>query len=158
MSTQVFELPEIAAILGLDIAKAKNWTNGRTGLEIAPSVRPAGGTGKSALYSLQDLYLMAVAAEFSKAGFASKAIGKLAETVKPMVAKPIPPDTMWTTWRVKPAGPFRVETGEQKPFKGLFWQTLGIGALLTSVDEEIAAFSARRARELKARKKEREQV
>jgi hypothetical protein len=157
MHMRVFELPEMAAILDLDVAKAKNWTNGRTGLEITPSVRPAGGTGKSALYSLQDLYLMAVATEFSKSGFASKAIGKLAEAVTSLLAKPIPSDTVWTIWRVKPAGPFRIETGQQKPPKGLFWHTLEIGPLLANVDAEIAAFSARRERELKARKKEREE-
>jgi hypothetical protein len=157
MSIRVFELPEIAEILEIELAKAKNWTNGRTGLEVTASVRPAGGTGKSALYSLQDLYLLAVSAEFSKAGFASKAIGKLAETVKPLVAKSIPPDTVWTVWRVKSGGPFRIETGQQRPPKTLFWHTLEIGSLLTSVDAEIAAFALRRERELKARKKDREQ-
>ena len=110
MSMQVFELPEIAEILDIDLAKAKNWTNGRTGLEIMASVRPARRDWEKcpAVFS-KTCILMAVAAEFSKAGFASKAIGKLAETVKPLVAKSIPPDTVWTVWRVKSAGPFRID-------------------------------------------------
>ena len=78
----ILQLPEMADILDIEIAKAKNWTNGRTGLIIKPSIRESTGTGKSDLYSLEDLYLMALASEFSKAGVAAKAIGKLVEAIK----------------------------------------------------------------------------
>jgi hypothetical protein len=156
VSMRVFELPEMAEILDLDLAKAKNWTNGRTGLVILPSVRPAGGTGKSGLYSLQDLYLMAVAREFSRAGFAANAIGKLAEAVIPRLAsRPIQAHALWTIWRLKPAGPFHIEEGKSGPAKGFFWHILEIGQLLKSVDEAIEAFSVKRERELKVRKRKR---
>jgi hypothetical protein len=155
VSMRVFELPEMAEILDLDLAKAKNWTNGRTGLVIRPSVRPAGGTGKSGLYSPEDLYLMAVAREFSRAGFAANAIGKLAEAVIPRLKKPIRTDAVWTIWRLKPAGPFHIEEGQSRPTKGLFWHTLEVGPLLKSVDDEVQSFSIRRERELKARKRKR---
>ena len=68
----ILQLPEMADILDIEIAKAKNWTNGRTGLIIKPSIRESTGTGKSDLYSLEDLYLMALANEFSKGGFRSQ--------------------------------------------------------------------------------------
>jgi hypothetical protein len=158
MSTRVFELPEMAKILDIPFAKAKNWTNERTGLVIKPSVRPAGGTGKSGLYSVQDLYLMAIAREFSKAGFAANAIGKLTEAAIPRLKESIRADSVWTIWRQRPGGPFQIETGYTRPAKGLFWHTLEIGPLLKSVDGEAQAFSLRRERELKARKRKRERV
>ena len=53
---KVFELPEMAKILGINPAKAKNWTNQRTGVVIDPSIRRATGTGSRNLYSMEDPY------------------------------------------------------------------------------------------------------
>jgi hypothetical protein len=137
---QVFELPELAKILGLDLAKVKNWTNGRTGLLIEPSIRKATGTGTRNLYSLEDLHLMAVANEFSKAGYAAMAIGKLVQVVKPLLAKPIAPNAVWTIWRVKPGGSFSIELGRIQPPKAVLWNVLEIGVLSRKIDEAAKAF------------------
>lgn len=143
----VFQLPEMAEILGLDMGKAKNWTNGRTGLVITPSVRPAGGKGRSALYDLHDLHLMAVATEFSKAGFASRAIGRLADVVKPLLDQPVSRDNVWTISRTSAKGPFRVVSGETAPANGVFWHALKIGDLLHKVDRDVKTFSQKRERQ-----------
>ena len=153
---RVFELPDMAKILAVDFAKLKNWTNGRTGLVITPSVRPAGGTGKSNLYSVTDLYLMAVAREFSKAGFAANAIGKLTEAALAKLSRPYSPEDVWTIMRAKGGGPFTIQAGDIKPV-GLFWQTLRLGELIAEVESAIEAFAAVRKRELEKRKKEREE-
>lgn len=137
---QAFELPEIARILKLDLAKAKNWTNGRTGLVIEPSVRKATGTGTRNIYSLQDVYLMAVAQQFSRAGFAAKAIGRLMEAVRPMVDVSAKRDEVWVVRRIKPAGPFHIERGNAQPAASFLWHTLEIGRLLADVDEATAKF------------------
>jgi hypothetical protein len=46
------------------------------------SLRAGRGTGSRNLYSLDDVYLMGVAYECSKAGMAAKATGKLIEAVR----------------------------------------------------------------------------
>ena len=134
---QTFELPEIAKLLNLNLAKAKNWTNGRTGLVIEPSIRKASGTGSRNIYSLQDVHLMAVAQRFSTAGFAAKAIGRLVEVVKPMVQGPIKKDEVWTVWRVKPGGPFYVTVGKAKPDGVTLWHVFEVGTLLRAIDDAI---------------------
>jgi hypothetical protein len=138
MSTfKVFELPRLAKILDVPLAKAKNWTNKRTGIVIEPSLQKATGTGSRGLYSINDLYLMGVAAEFSKAGFAAMAIGKLLNAVKPLLAEPIHRASIWTVWRTKPGGPFRIEAGHARPTDAVLWHTLEIGSLLKRFDQEI---------------------
>jgi len=133
---QVFELPEMAKILGLPEAKAKNWTNERTGLVIEASIRQATGTGTRNLYSLEDLYLMGVAREFSKAGFAPKAIGKLLDAVRlnlPRVRR----NARLVLWRLKPEGPFHLSQDRDRPDGVTLWHTLEIGALLDAIDSAV---------------------
>jgi len=78
---EIFELGEIAKILGMSLTKVKNWTIGRP-LAIEASIRTATGQGSRNLFSLEDVYLMGVANELSRAGMAAKAIGKVLEAVK----------------------------------------------------------------------------
>src|SRR5436309_15251745 len=91
----VFELSEMTTLLGMSQIKAKNWTAGRP-FKLPASVRTATGTGSRNLYSIQDAYLMGLANEFSKAGFAAKAIGKLLEAVD---AKRLAEIDWLTVWR-----------------------------------------------------------
>jgi DNA-binding transcriptional MerR regulator len=135
---QVFELAEMAEILGLPLAKAKNWTNERTGLVIEPSIRKATGTGSRNLYSVEDLYLMAIAREFSRAGFAPAAIAKVLEAIKPRLPKLRWAQTV-TVSRPKPSGPFRLLERKEKPDAGL-WHTLQIGPLLDAIDSAAERF------------------
>src|ERR1700739_1976201 len=78
---EVFELGEIAKILGMTLTKTKNWTVGRP-FKLEPSIKPASGHGTRNLYSLDDVYLMGLANELSKVGMAANAIGKLVEAVR----------------------------------------------------------------------------
>lgn len=79
--TKSFEYSEMMRVLGMSSAKAKNWTVGRP-FKIEASVHAASGQGSRNLYSLEDVYLMGIANELSKAGMAANAIGKLIEAVK----------------------------------------------------------------------------
>jgi DNA-binding transcriptional MerR regulator len=137
---QVFELPEMAKILGVDLAKAKNWTNERTGLVIQPSIRQATGTGSRNLYSTTDLYLMGIAREFSKAGFAPKAIGKLLDALKPELAGLRRAEGV-TVWRLKPGGPFHLAQGRTRPEGITVWHTVALRLLLDGIDEAVEKFS-----------------
>jgi DNA-binding transcriptional MerR regulator len=76
-----FEFREMILALGMSATKAKNWTVGRP-FKLEPSIRTASGQGSRNLYSLEDVYLMGLANELSKAGMAASAIGKLVEAVK----------------------------------------------------------------------------
>ena len=69
---QVFELSEMTALLDMSPIKAKNWTSGRP-FKLAGSIRSASGTGRSNLFSIEDVYLMGLANKFSEAGFAAMA-------------------------------------------------------------------------------------
>jgi|WetSurMetagenome_2_1015567.scaffolds.fasta_scaffold931265_1 hypothetical protein len=133
---QVFELPQIKDLVGLDLAKARNWTNGRTGLVINPSVRKTPGTGHSNLYSLQDVYRFAIAKQFSGAGYAVQAIGKLLEALSPHLEKPIRANAVWTIWRPKAGGPFEVATSRTEPDDRMS-VVLHIGQILAEVDAAI---------------------
>src|SRR5215472_7257028 len=77
---EIFELAEMASVLAMPLTKARNWTIGRP-LSIPASVKTASGTGSRNLYAIEDVYLMGLANEFSKAGFAAKAIGRLVAEV-----------------------------------------------------------------------------
>ena len=132
----ILQLPEMADILGIDLAKARNWTNGRTGLTLKPSIRESTGTGKSDLYSLEDLYLMALANEFSKAGFAAKAIGKLVESIQAKFDSLTEVSSL-TIWRTKAAGPFRLAEGRERPQDAVLWMTLTVRDLLKEVDQKV---------------------
>jgi hypothetical protein len=77
----VFELGDIAKILGMPIAKAKNWTIGRP-MTIEASIRSATGHGSRNLFSVEDVWLMGVANELSKGGMAANAIGKVVGAVR----------------------------------------------------------------------------
>jgi len=130
-------LPQMTKILGVSLATAKNWTNGRTGLTIEPSIRKASGTGMSNLYSIEDLYLMAIARELSKIGFAAKAIGELLNAARPKVAKAQGPGAVWIITRARAAGPFRIEPERADLSGGTLSLRLEVGSLLRSVDESL---------------------
>jgi hypothetical protein len=102
-------------------------------------VRQAAGTGTRNLYSLEDLYLMGVAREFSDAGFTPKAIGVLLAALRPELAHLRRSDSV-TVWR-KPSGAFHLWT---QPKAVRLSHTLALRSLLDSIDEAVAAFGAKR--------------
>lgn len=72
----IFELDEVATIVGMPKSLAKNWTIGRP-LKITPSVRTALGKGSRNLYGLEDVLKMALAYEMSEAGLNAKLIQRV---------------------------------------------------------------------------------
>jgi hypothetical protein len=78
---QTFEFREMIDVLGMSPTKAKNWTVGRP-FKLEPSIRTASGQGSRNLYSLEDVYLMGVANELSRAGMAAAAIGRVVAELK----------------------------------------------------------------------------
>ena len=77
----VFELSEVAQIVGIPAWKAKNWSHGRP-IQISPSFRGGKGRGSLSLYSTADIYLMALAREMYESGFSSGAINSLVKKLE----------------------------------------------------------------------------
>ena len=138
---QVFELPQLAKILGLDLTKVKNWTNGRTKLVIEPSIQKATGTGTRNLFSLEDVYLMGVARELSRAGFAAQAISRLLEAIRPELGS-YGRNSVVTFRRLKPGGPFHLATGRTKPDeRATLWHVFEVGEVLRAIDGALEDLS-----------------
>src|SRR5260370_24940855 len=131
---EIFELSEMAKLLGVPFTKARNWTIGRP-LSIPASVRTATGTGSRNLYSIEDVCLMGLANEFSKAGFAAKAIGRLLEAVD---AKRLAEAEWITVWRAGTLKKFPLREGRVQPPEGvLLWQTVNVGAMVKGIDKAV---------------------
>ena len=130
---KVFELSEMTDLLGMDSVKAKNWTSGRP-FKLPASIRPASGTGRSNLYSIADVYLMGVANEFSKAGFAAMAIGRLVDAVDANRLANLDWLTVYRAGSLK----YIVKEGKVQPPDGvLLWMTLNIGDLVKRIDMAV---------------------
>jgi hypothetical protein len=65
----IFELAQVAAFVGAPESRVKNWTIGRP-FRIRPTIREAAGTGRSNLYSREDLCLIALVNRLSEGGLA----------------------------------------------------------------------------------------
>jgi DNA-binding transcriptional MerR regulator len=99
-------------VLGMSAATGKNWTVGRP-FKLEPSIRTATGHGSRNLYSLEDVWLMGVANELSKAGMAANAIGKLVRAVRAKFPNGLASvDTLFISRGEK--GPYRIETREDR--------------------------------------------
>ena len=123
-------------------AKAKNWTVGRP-FTIPASAYQASGRGSMNLYSLDDVYLMAVAHEFSKAGFAANAIGKLVEAVQ--AKYPTLGDApAITVCRPKAGGKFEIREVSNKPPDATLWMTVNTPSLVQTVNERAEKPSKRK--------------
>jgi len=130
---EIFELAEMAEVLGMPLTKARNWTIGRP-LSIPASIRTATGTGSRNLYSIEDVYLMGLANEFSKAGFAAKAIGRVLEAVD---AKQLGEMDWLTVWRAGSLKFYAHEGKTQPPEGVLLWQTVNVGRLVRQIDKAV---------------------
>jgi len=130
---EIFELSEMAEVLGMPLTKARNWTIGRP-LTIPASVRTASGTGRSNLFSIEDVYLMGLAYAFSKAGFAAMAIGRLLVEVDASKLAKMDWLTVWRAGTLK----FHLREGKQPPPGDvLLWQTVNVGAMVKRINETV---------------------
>ena len=130
---EIFELSEMAEVLGMPLTKARNWTIGRP-LTIPASIRSATGTGSRNLYGIEDVYLMGLAYAFSKAGFAAKAIERLLNEVDATKLAKMDWLTVWRAGTLK----FHLREGKQPPPGDvLLWQTLNVGAMVKGIDKAV---------------------
>lgn len=137
---QSFDLNQMAALAGIGYAKAKNWTVGRP-FTIRASAYQASGRGSMNLYTIEDVYLMALAQEFSGLGFAAVAIGKLVEAVQAKFPK-LAEVPRLTVWRPKAAGVFKVAEGQEKPTEMYLWVTVNVRELVQRVDTKAKKLTA----------------
>ena len=131
----LFTIGEMTSIIRMKSDKVKNWMAGKP-FKFEPSAKSARGRGSRNIYQRQDLYLLSIANEFSKAGFAGKAIGRLLTAIRPRLAR-LNHDSVLTVWRTTPGGPFHLGTGRDKPAGIVLWHVFEIGALLRAIDERI---------------------
>jgi DNA-binding transcriptional MerR regulator len=105
----VFELSQVAGIVGISIDSAKNWVNGRT-LQIEPSISKARGKGTRNLFSEGDVYMFFFVDEVARAGFRNEIIRELLPLVEAELekAESFPP---WLIVR-RTYGEWRIELRE----------------------------------------------
>jgi hypothetical protein len=75
---EIFELADIAAILGVEKSRVKNWTMGKP-FSVRPSVRTSSGTGSSNLFSRNDVYVLALVERLNSAHVPSTEIQRMLE-------------------------------------------------------------------------------
>jgi hypothetical protein len=133
---EIFELGEIAKILGMSLTKAKNWTIGRP-LKLEASIKTASGQGSRNLFSLEDVYLMGVANELSHSGLAAAAIKKFVAALQTKF-----PDglsgvgTLYITRAEKLT--YRIETRQDRiPAKTVVALVIDVAALRDRIDQRL---------------------
>ena len=94
---QIYELADVAAILGLQKSRVKNWTIGRP-FSVRPSVRASFGKGSRNLFSRNDVFSFALVKALNERGAPVDAIQKMLERF----AGDLPNDALWKgrTWLV----------------------------------------------------------
>lgn len=122
--------------LRMSAAKAKNWVSGRP-FKLKPSIRTATGHGSRNLYSLEDVWLMGVANELSKAGMAANAIGKLVGAVRAKLPHGLASvDALFISRGKK--GTYRIETREDRlPADTVVRIVIDVRRLRDRVDREV---------------------
>jgi len=141
---QAFDLTEMAGLVGMSPATAKNWTVGRP-FTISASAYQASGRGSINLYSLDDVYLMAVAHEFSKAGFAANAIGKLVDSLRAKYPS-LGDAPALAVWRAKAGGKFEIREATAGSPDGVVWITISTPGIVEAINERAAKPAKRKAK------------
>ena len=94
MAIEVFELADVAAILGIEKSRVKYWTIGRP-FSVQASVRASFGKGSRNLFSRNDIYCFALVKRLSDVGAPAKAIQDMLEKLAADVAE----DAVWQEQR-----------------------------------------------------------
>jgi len=132
----IFELAEMAKVIGMPFTKAKNWTMGRP-IRFRASLRSGMGTGSRNLYSLDDVYLMGIAYECGKAGMAAKAIGRLIDAVRGKFSAGLRGVGMLYAWRGLKLT-YQIETRDDRhPADTVVHLAIDVRRLRDRVDREV---------------------
>ena len=130
MDRQVFEMSEVADIVGAKLATVKNWTIGRP-LRITPSIRIAEGAGRSNLYSREDIYRFALANELHKAGMTPKRIAEVLNQLRGDLAQ-----IEWIRiWRH--GKDLKLRTDRNDPPGAKVWQTVHLSEIIQQINEKL---------------------
>jgi len=78
---EVFEIADVAKIVGVPISRIKNWTIGRP-FRVRPTVRAARGKGTRNLYSTQDVYILGLINQMTVDGIAPSTIQQFLWTLQ----------------------------------------------------------------------------
>ena len=81
----IYELADIAGILGIEKSRVKSWTIGRP-FCVRPSVRAALGKGSRNLFSRNDVYCFALVKRLNEAGVPVACIQGMLENLRPNFA------------------------------------------------------------------------
>ena len=76
METDIYEIGDVAAILGIEKSLVKNWTIGKP-FAVLPSVRASSGTGSRNWFGRNELFCFALVRKLNEAGAPVAAIEKL---------------------------------------------------------------------------------
>ena len=87
---EIYELADVARIVGIEKSRVKNWTLGRP-FTVKPSLRSSFGTGSRNLFSRQDLYCFALVQRLIEADAPVAAIQRMLEKLRP----DLPEDAFW---------------------------------------------------------------
>src|SRR5438445_12482404 len=87
---EIYELADVARIVGIEKSRVKNWTLGRP-FTVKPSLRSSFGTGSRNLFSRQDLYCFALVQRLIEADAPVAAIQRMLEKLRP----DLPEDAYW---------------------------------------------------------------
>jgi len=77
---EVFTIGEVAEILHAPLSRIKNWTVGRP-FKIVPRIMAAKGKGSRNLFSLEDVYILALVNQLHMDGLSNKVIPVVLEEV-----------------------------------------------------------------------------
>jgi DNA-binding transcriptional MerR regulator len=105
MTNQIFELADIAGILGIEKSCAKSWTIGRP-FSVRPSIRAASGKGSRNLFSRNDVYRFALVKRLNEAGAPVAAIKTMLEKLEPDLTG----DTVWRAGSYARSTPIHAST------------------------------------------------
>jgi len=90
MAKDIYQLGDVAAILGIEKSRVKNWTIGRP-FSLRPSLRSSYGKGSRNLFSRNDVNRFALVERLRDVGAPVVAIQELIEKLSPELAK----DSVW---------------------------------------------------------------
>ena len=129
---QTFDLAEMAKLSGTKPATAKNWTVGRP-FTIPASVHQAPGRGSINLYSIDDVYLMAMANQLSEAGMTARAIG---DVVSEIPAGELAQAKILTIWKGA-KGKVYVLPGDDRPPGVIVCHVVDVARLVQGINQKL---------------------
>ena len=137
---EIFQRRDIARILGIPPSRLNNWEAGRT-IKLVPSMREAGGSGSSNLYSLSDVYVIALADTLLHLGYPGESVQAVINPATKMAPDGRIPihhcGWLRIVWRSKGKPQIVWSMGPEIERNALAVYCLNVAKLRATVDDEI---------------------